>query len=523
MKKHIIIVGSGNAALCAGIAALEKGAKVTILEKANQKEWGGNSRYTAGAMRFAYDSFADLEPLLLNPNDERIPNSDFGTYTKAKFLSDLEFFNEEQPITEHQKYLVEQSLPTLQWLGSHNVKFAPIYARQTFQKDGKYIFWGGLTLEAEGEGDGLVHAELAEFLRLGGKIKYNCEVQSLMTSPPQSPQRGEALNSLPFGEGRGGAYLPPLGGLRGAVVGVTYKNRTVKTLKADAVILACGGFEANKELRIKYLGDNFAKARVRGTRHNQGKGIEMATAVGAALNGFFGGCHATPMDYNMPEYGNLKIPFIERKHYRKISYLFGVMLNEKGERFVDEGKDFRNYTYAQFGKAVLEQPNNRAWQIFDSKVLPLLYHEYRTADASFVEADTLEELIAKIKGIDKKQAIETLKQYNAAVKTQIPFDPTVKDGRCTEGLVLNKTNWANVLDTPPFRAYPVTGGITFTYGGVKVNLKGEVLDDKGEKIEGLFACGEMVGGVFFYGYPGGSGLTSGAVFGRAAGYAAATN
>jgi tricarballylate dehydrogenase len=490
MKKHIIIVGSGNAALCAGIAALEKGVNVTILEKANQKEWGGNSRYTAGAMRFAYDSFADLEPLLLNPDDERIPNSDFGSYTKAKFLSDLEFFNEEQPITEHQKYLVEQSLPTLQWLGGHNVKFAPIYSRQTFQKDGKYIFWGGLTLEAEGEGDGLVHAELAEFLRLGGKIKYNCAVESLITEA-------------------------------GKITGLTYKNRTVKTLKADSVVLACGGFEANKELRIKYLGDNFGKARVRGTRHNMGKGIEMATAVGAALNGFFGGCHATPMDYNMPEYGNLKIPFIERKHYRKISYLFGVMLNENGERFVDEGKDFRNYTYAQFGKAVLEQPNNRAWQIFDNKVFNLLYSEYRTADASFVEADTLEELIAKLDGIDKKQAIQTLNAYNSAVNTTISFDPTIKDGRGTEGLELNKTNWANVLDTPPFRAYPVTGGITFTYGGVKVNLKGEVLNEKGDHIEGLYACGEMVGGVFFYGYPGGSGLTSGAVFGRAAGYAAA--
>jgi tricarballylate dehydrogenase len=490
MKKNIIIVGSGNAALCAGIAALEKGANVTILEKANQKEWGGNSRYTAGAMRFAYDSFEDLKPLLGNPDDERLPDSDFGSYTKAKFLSDLEFFNEEQPITEHQKYLVEQSLPTLQWLGGHNVKFDPIYSRQTFKKDGKFIFWGGLSLEAEGEGDGLVHAELAEFLRLGGKIKYNCAVESLIT------------------EG-------------GKITGLTYKNRTVKTLKADAVVLACGGFEANKELRIKYLGDNFGKARVRGTRHNMGKGIEIATAVGAAVNGFFGGCHATPMDYNMPEYGNLKIPFIERKHYRKISYLFGVMLNENGERFVDEGKDFRNYTYAQFGKAVLEQPNNRAWQIFDNKVFPLLYSEYRTADASFEEANSLEELIGKIKGIDKKQAIQTLNAYNSAVKTDVPFDPTIKDGRGTEGLELNKTNWANVLDTPPFRAYPVTGGITFTYGGVKVNLKGEVLNENNEHIEGLYACGEMVGGVFFYGYPGGSGLTSGAVFGRAAGYAAA--
>ena len=252
-----------------------------------------------------------------------------------------------------------------------------------------------------------------------------------------------------------------------------------------------------------------------------GKGIEMATQVGAALNGFFKGCHAVPMDKNMPDYGNLNIPHIERKHYRKISYLFGVMLNANGERFVDEGADFRNYTYAQFGKAVLEQPDSFAWQIFDAKVEHLLYSEYRTDDASFVEADTLAELVHKLTGVNPENALKTLQTYNKAVKTDIPFDPTIKDGRGTEGLTLPKSNWANVLDTPPFKAYPVTGGITFTYGGVKVNTESEVLNEKDEKINGLFACGEMVGGVFFYGYPGGSGLTSGTVFGRNAGYSAA--
>lgn len=489
--KNIIVIGSGNAALCAGIAALEKGAKVTILEKADESEWGGNSRYTAGAMRFAYESFEDLAPLLVNPNDDRIPITDFSSYPKTKFLADLAYFNEGEPLTEMQHFLVEQSLPTVQWLSTHNIKFAPIYARQTFKKDGKYIFWGGLTLEAEGEGDGLVHEERKAFLALGGQIQYDSNVQKLLT------------------EG-------------GAVVGVEYvQAETTKTLHADAVILGCGGFEANKELRMKYLGEKWGNAKVRGTRHNLGKGIEMAQAVGAALHGFFGGCHATPMDLNFPEYGNLEIPHIERKHYRKISYLFGVMLNAHGERFVDEGKDLRNYTYAQFGKAVLEQPNHVAWQIFDAKVYDLLYHEYKTADASFIEADTLEDLIQKIEGIDQTKALETLKNYNASVKTAIPFDPTVKDGRCTEGVTPPKTNWANRLDTPPFRAYPVTSGITFTYGGVKVNLSGEVLSEQNEPIKGLYACGEMVGGVFFYGYPGGSGLTSGALFGRAAGSAAA--
>jgi tricarballylate dehydrogenase len=487
----LVIIGSGNAALCAGISALENGAEILIIEKADENEWGGNSRYTAGAMRFAYDSNEDLLPLLKNPTDEKLAITDFGSYPKEKFLADLAHFNESEPITELQQFLVDESLSALQWLGSHNVKFDPIYSRQSFVKDGRYVFWGGLTLEAEGEGNGLVHDERKEYLRLGGQIWYNCAAEEIIQE-------------------------------NGKIVGVKcVKDDQEVIIDCSAVVLACGGFEANKELRIKHLGPKWASAKVRGTRHNMGKGLEMATQVGAALNGFLGGCHATPMDKFMPDYGNLNIPHIERKHYRKISYLFGIMLNTNGERFVDEGLDFRNYTYAQFGKAVLMQPNETAWQIFDNKIFNLLYSEYKTHDASFVEADTIEKLIKKLDGINKAQALKTIEEYNDAIDYDIKFDPTIKDGKSTVGLALNKTNWANTLDTPPFRAYPVTGGITFTYGGVKVNKKSEVLNKNNEPIAGLYACGEMVGGVFFYGYPGGSGLTSGTIFGRAAGASAA--
>ncbi len=490
-KYDVIVVGSGNAALCAGISALENGANVLIVEKAKIEEMGGNSRYTAGAMRFAYNSNEDLLPLLKNPNDERTPITDFGSYPKEKFLADLQHFNEGEPITELQQFLVDESLPALQWLATHNIKFDPIYSRQSFMKDGKYIFWGGLTLEAEGEGNGLVTDELREYKRLGGTILYDCAAEEIIQED-------------------------------GKIVGVQCLHEGEKTVfRTPSVVLGCGGFEANKELRIKYLGEKWADAKVRGTRHNLGHGLTMATKIGAALSGFFGGCHATPMDKNMPDYGNLNIPHIERKHYRKISYLFGIMLNANGERFVDEGADFRNYTYAQFGKAVLMQPNALAWQIFDAKVWHLLYSEYKTHDASYVEADTIEELVTKLEGVSNENALQTIKAYNAAVNEGKSFDPTIKDGKNTEGLVLNKSNWANKLDTPPFRAYPVTGGITFTYGGLNVNKKGEVLNADNQPIEGLFACGELVGGVFFYGYPGGSGLTSGTVFGRYAGQTAA--
>ena len=489
--KKVIVVGSGNAALCAGIAALEKGAEVLIIEKAPEKDMGGNSRYTAGAMRFVYNSKIDLIPLLLNPNDERISRTEFGSYTKEKFQKDLLGFNDSRPLSMHQHILIDKSYETMKWLGSHNIKFEPIYSRQTFEKDGKYIFWGGLTLETKGEGVGLVEAELKEFTRLGGKIKYETAGKDLIFE-------------------------------NNKVIGVKCETPDGgKEFFADSVILGCGGFEANTELRKKYMGEKWVNSKVRGTQHNMGRGIEMAIEIGGQFYGVPDGCHATPMDLNMPNYGNLDIPYIERKHYRKICYFLGVMLNANGERFVDEGINFRNYTYAQFGRAILNQPDNFAWQVFDKKVEHLLYSEYRFWDASFVEANTLEELVGKMEGVNKENALATLKEFNNAVDENTKFDPTILDGKSTNGLKLNKTNWANKFDTPPFKAYPVTCGITFTYGGLKVNENAAVLNKENKKINGLFACGELVGGVFYNGYPGGSGLTSGAVFGRLAGYSAA--
>ena len=487
MSKQVVVVGSGNAAMCAGIAALEAGAKVLMLEKADETLAGGNTKYTAGAMRFAYDGIEDLMPLLKDTEDPRLENTDFGGYTKATFGDDLLMFNGGRPLSPEQETLIGQSLSAIQWLGSHGIKFEPIYSRQSFEKDGRHVFWGGLTLAAENEGVGLFDMELAVFERLGGTIKYNAGVTGLIMDDEK---------------------------VTGVRVGA-------EEITADAVILACGGFEASTELRKEWMGGHWDKAKVRGTPMNTGDGLVMGTAVGAQSYGLVDGCHATPMDLHMADFGGLDLPASERKNYRKICYFLGVMLNASGERFVDEGQNFRNYTYAQFGKAVLEQPGHFAWQIFDAKVDDLLYAEYRFHDAHFVEADTLEELCQKLEGVDPAAAKKTLQTYNAAVNDHVPFDPTALDGKGTAGLSLPKSNWAQKLDTGPFKAYPVTGGITFTYGGLKISKNGAVLDEQDVAIEGLFAAGEMVGGVFFEGYPGGSGLTSGAVFGRISGRGAA--
>ncbi len=353
------------------------------------------------------------------------------------------------------------------------------------------MFWGGLVLEAKGEGEGLVAAELEAYCRLGGEIRYRAECRELVTRD-------------------------------GRVEGVGFRcGRRSETLRCDAVVLGCGGFEASRDMRGRWLGERWKIAKVRGTPHNTGAGLTMALDAGAALAGRTDGCHAVPMDRLMPDYGNLELPVIERKNYRKLCYFLGVMLNANGERFVDEGENFRNYTYAQFGRAILEQPGSFAWQIFDAKVVPLLYDEYRFAHATFVEADTLEALVSRLQDVEREAALGTLNDFNDAVDDGVAFDPTVLDGRRTHGLAPDKSNWANRLDTPPFHAYPVTCGITFTYAGVRIDMTGAVLDESGRRIPGLFACGEMVGGIFYDGYPGGSGLTSGAVFGRLAGQSAA--
>ena len=464
-----------------------------MIDVAPESEFGGNSRYTAGAMRFAYDHGDDLALLLEGSTDERLPHTDFGSYPKSQFLADLEGFNGDQAITPAQRKLVDESQSLMLWLRASGICFEPIYSRQAFEKNGRFQFWGGLTLAARGEGDGLVQHQRELFLGLGGTIRYATEARELLH------------------EG---------GRVTGVRVAASADGGNEQDLRADAVVLACGGFEANAARRAELMGTSWRHARVRGSRYNQGHGITMACRVGAARAGKFDGAHATPMDLHTPDYGNPDMPHLDRKNYRKISYPFGVMLNAHGQRFVDEGADFRNYTYAQYGRAILEQPNHMAWQIFDAQVLDLLYEEYRVDFATRVSAETLESLVEQLDGIDSAAALATLNAFNAAVDTRTPFDPTVKDGRATRGLALEKSNWANRLERAPFVAYPVTCGITFTYGGLRVALDGAVCDAEGSPIPGLFACGELVGDVFFEGYPGGSGLTSGGVFGRAAGAAA---
>ena len=482
----VIVIGAGNAALSAALSAKDNGAeKVLVLEKASLKEKGGNSRYTNGAYRFAYDGFSDLKKVI--PNLKNSNSIDYGKYSVADFLRDMNKVTQGKTDKKLSKTLTSKSFETIHWLSKKGLKFTPIKGRQSFKVNGIMKYWGGLTLEVDGQGEKLIESMLKITKKNKIDIQYDTAAVDLIYE-----------DNIVKG------------------VEVISKNKP-KTILAKSIILACGGIESSSEMRTRYLGPGWEMAKVRGTKHNTGDGLTMALKIGASPFGNWSGCHAVFHDMNGPEFSDLKIS----NKYRKISYPWGIVLNADGDRFVDEGEDFRNFTYAKFGKEVIKQPNQIGWQIFDHKVRHMLYPEYDVKSATMVKANSIKELLGKITSINSQKALKTINEYNEAVKDEIKYDPTIKDGKCTEGLKINKTNWANKIDKPPYYAYGVTCGITFTFGGLRVNEKCQVLNKVMKPIKGLYAAGEMIGGIFYFNYPGGSGLTSGAVFGKIAGRSAA--
>jgi tricarballylate dehydrogenase len=482
----VVVVGGGNAAFCAALAAAEHGVSVLVLERAPEDESGGNSRFTAGAFRCVYDGVDDLKTLMPDLTEQEISVTDFGTYTEEKFFDDMGRVTEYRTDPDLCELLVTRSRDTMRWMRGKGVRFAPIYGRQAYKIGGRFKFWGGLTVEAWGGGPGLVEALTTAARKTGIGVVY---------------------------EARATALIADDDGVKG--VRVRHKGRT-REIAAKSVVLAAGGFQANTEWRTRYLGPTWELAKIRGTRFNTGDGIKMALDIGAMATGNWSGSHSVGWDRNAPEFGDLAVG----DNFQKHSYPWGIMLNADGERFVDEGADFRNYTYAKYGRVILMQPGQFAWQVFDQKIIPMLRDEYRIKQVSKVRADTLEELVQKLEDVNPVKALATIQQYNAAVMIDVPFDPNVKDGRGTRGLAVPKTNWANTVDTPPFEAYAVTCGITFTFGGLKVDTAARVIDTDGQVIPGLCAAGELVGGIFYFNYPGGTGLMSGSVFGRIAGASA---
>jgi tricarballylate dehydrogenase len=244
--------------------------------------------------------------------------------------------------------------------------------------------------------------------------------------------------------------------------------------------------------------------KVRGSRYNTGEGVDAALDIGAKTDGEWGDAHMAIIDAESPD--------VEGGITRIDGYQYGVMINHAGERFVDEGQDARAHTYAKFGRRIFEQPYHEAFIIVDSKTVDDVAH---MGPGRAIQADSLESLANRLDIEDVDQAVETIEAFNDACDPG-EYDPDKLDGNETSGLDLPKTNWALPISEPPFTGYPVTGGMTFAFGGVAITPEAEVLDTRDEAIEGLYAAGNSTGGLFYENYPGGTGLTNAAVFGKIA-------
>lgn len=486
LDADVVVVGGGNAAMVAALAARERGRTVVLLERAPREAAGGNSYFTAGATRIAHGGLADLLDLV--EPDERHGVTEVPPYAPDEYIADLHEVTEHRCDPRMAEIVATEAAETLRWLKrDHKMRYRLMYERQAYERpDGSFLFWGGLHVGNVDGGEGLIRDLTAAARHAGVDLRYDHRVVELLV------EDGRVTGVLVESEGR--------------------HHR----LRSESVILAAGGFEANPELREKYLGPGWGNAKVRGTAYNTGELLIQALEIGAAPAGDWETCHSVAWDaWAESNESNRELT----NRLTRQSYPLGVVVNSRGERFIDEGENFRNYTYAKYGAEILRQPDSLAFQIFDARLRPMLRtEEYDMPGIGVIEANSLHEL-ASAAGIDPSGLEQTLKEFNAAIDRSKPLDPTILDGRAAM-VAPPKSNWASPIDTPPFYAYPVTCGITFTFGGLKGDDDGRVLDQAGDPIPGLLVCGEALGGLFSRNYPGGSGLAAGAVFGRRAGKAA---
>lgn len=486
-RYDVIVLGGGNAGLSAALTATEAGASVCVIERAPSSRAGGNSFFTAGAFRTTYAGLDDLRPLLTDLDDETAARIELAPYGISDFERDMERVTMGRTDPLLSTVLATDASSAIRWLGDKGVPWELMFARQSFTSGDKIRFWGNLVVGVVGGGRGLIDAELAACQAAGVEIRFGW--------------RGVALH---WADGRisGLDCETPLG--------------TRSVVAAGAVVLASGGFEADARLRASHLGPGWDLAKVRGTPYNTGDGLIMGLDAGAAPHGHWSGCHAIAWDAYAPAFGD---PGLTNRFSRQ-GYPFGIVVNQAGQRFLDEGADFRNYTYAKYGAEILRQPGAVAYQLFDARSIKYISAiDYGTAGPSRVAADSIDDL-ANALGIVPGLLERTVSDFNAAVSSD-SFDPTIKDGKRTVGIDPPKSNWALPLDAKPYVAFAVTCGITFTFGGLRINVDGGVLRADDSQVDHLFACGEIIGGLFYHNYPGGSGLTAGTVFGRRAGVAAA--
>ena len=451
----VAVVGGGNAALCAAIAARRAGARVVVLERAPRDFRGGNSRHTR-----------NFRCLHTTPGQYLT-----GTYTEDEFLSDLRSVNG-GPIDESlARMAIQQSATCPQWMAREGVRFqAALHGTLQLGRTNLFFLGGGKAL---------MNTYYASAERLGIDVFYEADVVDLRIA-----------------KGRFESVEVQIGGRR-------------RTIRAASAVIASGGFEANLEWLREAWGDIADNFIIRGTPYNTGVPLKRMLEAGAQQIGDPRECHAIAVDARAPKFDGGIVTRLD-------CIPFGIVVNSEGHRFYDEGEDVWPKRYAIWGKLIARQPAQIAYSIVDAK----------TADTFMpsvfppIVANSIGEL-ARLLTLEPATLEATVETFNGAVRPGT-LNPSALDDCRTEGLSPNKTHWAQRLDTPPYWAYPLRPGITFTYLGLKVDAHTRVLMSDGQPAANVYAAGEvMAGNILLKGYLAGFGMTIGTVFGRIAGEEAA--
>lgn len=450
-----VVVGCGMAGLAAGNRAARLGLDVVLLEKSPEERRGGHTRFTESFRVPSADT--DLS--------EYGYEFDIPDYTVSEFYDDIMAQTNGRADEGLAETLVENAGETIEWLTELGVEWdmTPLNSGYTV---GRTWF----------DGEELVDTLVEAATDAGADVYYDAEARELRQSADRRITAIDAVTDEGF-----------------------------VRFDCDAAIIAAGGYESSPEKRTRYYGPDYDAMTVRGSRYNTGEAIDMALDAGAKAAGQWGGAHMALIDAAAPD--------VEGGTNRIDGYQYGLLVNHEGERFVDEGEDARAHTYAKFGQKIFEQPNREAFILVDSKTIGEVD---ATGPSDPVVGDDLRDVLERVGCENPDAAVATVEEYNAACDPD-GFDPQVLDGNETTGVTPSKSNWALPADDPPFYAYAVTGGITFAFGGVATTEDAEVLDTRDRVIPGLYAAGNSVGDLFYDNYPGGTGLTNAAVFGRIAG------
>jgi tricarballylate dehydrogenase len=457
-KFDVLVIGGGNAALCAAISARRAGASVLVLEGAPKFYRGGNTRHTRN-MRCAHDAATDILT---------------GPYTEEEFWDDLLRLTGGQTDEELAKFMIAESKDILNWIVEQGVRWQPSLGGTLSLGRTNSFFLGG--------GRAMLNALYLTAEKLGVETVYDAEVTDLQI------ENGMFLSAR----------------LKQPIDGTT-------EIRASALVAAAGGFEANIEWLTEYWGEAADNFLIRGTPYNRGSILKLLLDKGVQDIGDPTQCHAVAIDARAPKFDGGIIT-------RHDSVVFGIVVNKHAQRFYDEGEDIWPKRYAIWGRLVAAQPDQIAYIIFDASVrnsfMPTLFPP--------IEGGSIAELAGKLE-LEPAALEKTITEFNAAVQPGT-FDHTILDDCRTEGITPPKTHWARRIETPPYLAYPVRPGITFTYLGTRVNRQSRMVMKDGKPSANMFAAGEiMAGNVLGKGYAAGIGMTIGSVFGRVAGREAARN